>query len=182
MFLNLSFVIEKEIIYLSQVRQQQRSAMCISLTRCCHQRYASWLGHLLRSHSVPGKVVFLYTPLLPPSYFVRLSFQLSVCSFVHVLDQYFLKHSTIFFFFYQTWYGQCIIMRWCVMQRNWFTLFKVKAPSRTCVIKIWLFFFFYHIFESLSPFATKLGLIVTHQKPECPVQKWHYCIQGKGHS
>ena len=99
MFLNLSFVIEKEIIYLSQVRQQQRSAMCISLTRCCHQRYASWLGHLLRSHSVPGKVVFLYTPLPPPSYFVRLSFQLSVCSFVHVLDQYFLKHSTIFFFF-----------------------------------------------------------------------------------
>ena len=31
-------------------------------------------------------------------------------------------------------------------------------------------------------FAIKLGLIVKHLKPECPVKKMDYCVQGQGHS
>ena len=31
-------------------------------------------------------------------------------------------------------------------------------------------------------FASKLGLIVQHHKPECPVEKWDYCVQGQVHS
>ena len=27
-----------------------------------------------------------------------------------------------------------------------------------------------------------LVLIVQHHKPECPVEKWDYCIKGQGHS
>ena len=33
-----------------------------------------------------------------------------------------------------------------------------------------------------GPFATKLGLIVQHHKPECPVEKWDYCVQAHGHN
>ena len=31
-------------------------------------------------------------------------------------------------------------------------------------------------------FVCLSGLIVQHHKPECPVEKWDYCIQGQGHS
>ena len=33
----------------------------------------------------------------------------------------------------------CIIMRQCVMQKNWFTIFNVKVTARAYIIKIWLF-------------------------------------------
>ena len=33
----------------------------------------------------------------------------------------------------------CIIMRRCVMQKNWFTIFSVKATARAYVIRMWLF-------------------------------------------
>ena len=33
----------------------------------------------------------------------------------------------------------CIIMRRCVMQKNWFTSFSVKVTARVYIIKIWLF-------------------------------------------
>ena len=42
--------------------------------------------------------------------------------------------------------------------------------------------YFYDIFEIAGPFATKLDLIVEHHMPECPVEKWDYCIQDQGHS
>ena len=42
--------------------------------------------------------------------------------------------------------------------------------------------YFYYIFETAGPFATKLDLIVQHHKPECPVGKLGHCIQGEGHS
>ena len=41
---------------------------------------------------------------------------------------------------------------------------------------------FYYIFQTAGPFAARLALIVQHHKPECPVEKWDYCIQGQGHS
>ena len=41
---------------------------------------------------------------------------------------------------------------------------------------------FYCIFWTADPFATKLGLIVHYHKPECPVEKWDYCIQGHSKS
>ena len=42
--------------------------------------------------------------------------------------------------------------------------------------------YFYDFFWTSGPFATKLGLLVHHQKPECSVEKLDYCIQGQSHS
>ena len=49
-------------------------------------------------------------------------------------------------------------------------IFKVKITARAHMIKLWLFLL---LFESL---ATKLGLMIHHRKPECPVNKMDYCI------
>ena len=38
------------------------------------------------------------------------------------------------------------------------------------------------IFWILEHFVTKLGVVMQHHKPECPVKKLDYCIQGQGHS
>ena len=48
------------------------------------------------------------------------------------------------------------------------------------IIKIWLFLLY--LLSSAGRFATKLGLIIQHHKPECPVQNLDYYIQGQGHS
>ena len=38
------------------------------------------------------------------------------------------------------------------------------------------------MFQTAHLFATKLGLIVHHYKPECFFQKLDCCVQGQGHS
>ena len=54
---------------------------------------------------------------------------------------------------------------------------------RVYIIKILLIFtIFDYIFYTAGPFATKLGLIVQHNKLECPVGNWDYCVQGQGHT
>ena len=60
------------------------------------------------------------------------------------------------------------------MQKNLFTIFNVRAY----IIKKILFLLY---FVNAGLFATKLGLIVQHHKPESPVEKWEYCVQGQGH-
>ena len=65
------------------------------------------------------------------------------------------------------------------MQKNWFTVFNVRVTARAYITKIWLFLLY---LLNCWLFATKLGLIVQDHKPECPVEKWDYCIQGQGHS
>ena len=40
---------------------------------------------------------------------------------------------------------------------------------------------FYCIFWTADPFATKLGLIVHYNKPECFMEKFDCCVQGQGH-
>ena len=93
---------------------------------------------------------------------------------------------------------RCVIMRRCVMQKNWFTIFNVKITVRASIIKMWLFFSIdifgdklklvfspdvilcgllgskhqLSKFETTGLFATKLGLIVQHHKLECSVEKW----------
>ena len=37
-------------------------------------------------------------------------------------------------------------------------------------------------FWTADPFATKLGFIVHYHKPECPMKKLDYYLQGQGHS
>ena len=61
-------------------------------------------------------------------------FAISVCRIV--FDQCLLNHSTIFLPNLVWW---CIIMRRCVMQKNWFTIINVKATARAYRIKIWRF-------------------------------------------
>ena len=64
----------------------------------------------------------------------------SVCHPFHVPAQYLLNCSTFPLFFNipnLVWW--CIILRWGVMQKNWFTVFNVKVTARAYIIKIWLF-------------------------------------------
>ena len=46
----------------------------------------------------------------------------------------------------------------------------------------WKYGSFYNIIWTVDSLATKLGLMIHHQKPECPMTKIGYCIQGQGHS
>ena len=80
----------------------------------------------------------------------------------------------------------CSIMSQSVVQKNWFSVFKVRVTARAYIIKIWLFLqylndSFCYIFGTAVPIAIKLGLIVQHCKLEC-VEKLDYCIYGQGHS
>ena len=52
------------------------------------------------------------------------------------------------------------------MQENWFAVFKVKVTVRVQIIQYDCFW----IFQTAGLFATKLGLIVQHHKPQCPVK------------
>ena len=55
-----------------------------------------------------------------------------------------------------------------VMQKILFAVFKVKVTVRAYMIEIWLFLL--HLLNCKS-LATKLGLMVHHHTPECPVKK-----------
>ena len=83
----------------------------------------------------------------------------------------------IFFLPNLVWW--CIIMRRCVVRKNWFTIFSVKVTARAYVIKIWHFLL---CLLTAGPFATKLSLIVQHHKLQCPAGKWDYFVQGQGHN
>ena len=39
---------------------------------------------------------------------------------------------------------------------------------------------FCYIIWAVESLATKLGLIIHHQKPECPINKWDYCVKVQG--
>ena len=55
-------------------------------------------------------------------------------------------------------------------------IFKVKVPARAHMIKIWLCY----VIWTVDSLATKLGLMIHHQKPECPMKKkMDYSIQVK---
>ena len=99
----------------------------------------------------------------------------SVCLIVSAL--YLLNWSTFFFFFKPNLMWWCIIMKWCVMRKCWFTIFSVKVKVRDYVIYtppsilfsnfvLWCLVVqelvsskydsVYSIFWTADPFATKL--------------------------
>ena len=86
---------------------------------------------------------------------------LSVCSILS--GRYLLNRATIF---NQTWYGG-------VLSRGKLSGRKKLVHYRQCQG---------HIEDFACPFATKLGLVVQHYKPECSAEKVDYCVQGQGHS
>ena len=47
------------------------------------------------------------------------------------------------FFYIPNLIWWCVIMRQCVMRKNWFTIFNVKVTARTYIIKLWLFFLYF---------------------------------------
>ena len=73
----------------------------------------------------------------------------------------------------------CIIMRWCVTQKNRFTIFNVKVTGRAYIIKIWLFQLY---LLNCWFICNQTGFKRQHHKPECPVKKMGYCVKGQGHS
>ena len=44
-----------------------------------------------------------------------------------------------FFFFLPNLVWWCIVMRRCMMWKNWFTIFNVKVTAKAYIIKIWLY-------------------------------------------
>ena len=101
---------------------------------------------------------------------------LSVCNFGHVSDHVWsISLEPLNHFLPNLW---CIIMRRCVLQKNWFFIFNVEVTARAYIIKIWQFLLY--LLKCWS--AIKLGLRVQHHKLECPVEELDYCIQGQGHS
>ena len=64
-------------------------------------------------------------------------------------------------------------------KNNWFTIVNVMVTARANIVK---YDYFYYIFQTAGPFATKRDLIVQHYKPECPAAKLGYCVQGQGHN
>ena len=78
----------------------------------------------------------------------------------------------------QTWYDGP--SSWAGLSYGSCAAFNIKVTERVYVIKIWLFF--YCIFWTNDPFATRCSLMVHHRKPECLVRKLDCCVQGQGHS
>ena len=83
-----------------------------------------------------------YSPPPPPqiqevqwNHFVRLS----VCSSVYVSNLVCSVSPEALNHFLPNLVWWCIIMRRCVMRKNWFTIFNVKVTVRANKIKIWLF-------------------------------------------
>ena len=56
---------------------------------------------------------------------------------------------------------------------------NVKVTVRTFIIKLWLFLLY--LLNSWSV-SNQIWFYSAAWKPECPVEKWNYCVQGQGHS
>ena len=90
-------------------------------------------------------VGFFLHPLPPPykyggvywNHFVCVC--LSICSSVGVSNPVLLGSPELFNHFLPNLVWRCVIMRWCVFRKNWFTLFDVSVTARAYIIKIWLF-------------------------------------------
>ena len=88
--------------------------------------------------------------------------------FVHLIST---KPQT---FCYQTWY--CGVSSWAGVSCKKIGLLFSRSRSQQWLI--WLKYdIFYYIFWTADPFATKLGLIVLHLKPECLMMKLDCCVQ-----
>ena len=92
---------------------------------------------------------------------VCLSVHLSICP--SLSGQYLLNCSTIFF--YQTWYGGVLHEVVCHAEKLIHYL-QCQGHSKGLYNQSMSF---YCVSETAGPFATKLGLIVQHHKPECHV-------------
>ena len=80
--------------------------------------------------------------------------------------QYFLNHST---FSYQIWYGD--VASWARVMQTFCCCCYLQGQGRSkglCDQNMTL----YNIIWAVDSLATKLGLMIHHQKPECPVKKW----------
>ena len=53
-----------------------------------------------------------------------------------------------------------------------------EGLDKIYIIKTQLYF----AFEITAMFTTKGGFVTQHLKPECPVEKLDYCVEGQGHS
>ena len=54
-------------------------------------------------------------------------------------------------------------------KKNWFTIVNVMVTARANIVK---YDYFYYIFQTAGPFATKRDLIVQHYKPVSCGKKW----------
>ena len=78
-----------------------------------------------------------------------------------------------------TWY--CNVLSWARVSCKKIGLLSSRSRSQQGLI--WSKCdSFYCIFLTADPFATKLGLLVHYNKPECLVKKLDCCVQGQDHS
>ena len=76
----------------------------------------------------------------------------------------------------------CSVMSQSVMQKERFLLLLLSSRSRSQWGLIWSKYdSSYYIFWTVDSLATRLGLMIHHHKPECPVKKkkMDCCFQGR---
>ena len=76
-------------------------------------------------------------------------------------------------FCYQTWYGDALL--WDEVSHKKIGLLLSRSRSQWGPICS-RYDCFCYIFWTADPFATRLGLLVHHHKPECLVKMLYYCI------
>ena len=102
---------------------------CVCLPKSCYHHLLSHVDSLLQLIIPLGGGVYW-------NHFVCLS----ICSSVHVSDHVCsVSPEPLNHFFLPNLVWWCIITRQCVMQKNWFTIFKFKVTAKGYIIKIWLF-------------------------------------------
>ena len=71
------------------------------------------------------------------------------------------------------------MMRWSVVQKDWFAIFKVKITARAYRSK---YDCFCYILCDTGLFATRVCLIVQYRKLECLTKKLGYCVYDQDYS
>ena len=109
------------------------------LLNCRSVCYQTWFGSIASKAGVSCRKMGLLCSRSRSQWKFKMSVNVflddvfSVCPIISV--HYLLNHSTIFL---PNWIWWCIIMKQCIMQKNWFTIFSVKVTARAYIIKIWL--------------------------------------------
>ena len=145
--------------------------MCVCKGACMHQ-HTVLVCYLNCS-------IFLPPPHTPPMKFGwgwgYIGITVSICPCVWILTrQYLLKCPA---FCNQTLHGG--ISSWAAVPCRKIGVLTSRSRLQWGFIS-WKYDCFYRIFWTADPFATRLGLMIHHYKPECLVRKLDRCVQSQG--
>ena len=107
----------------SEAQTAEERNMFIELKSCCSTSWKTYLS----------------PPPPCPLYNGYIGMTLSICSSVHVSNHIPVISLELLNHFLPNMVLWCIVMRWCVMQKNVFIIFNVKVTARAYIIKMWQF-------------------------------------------